>query len=163
MMINIAITWGITIMLDITDITMLKNWVSLILNYNGYIMGIYCAYIVITLVDLGFNKKMGWIPLKSQRSLVGWFQVDHVHGRHPLPRGGPLFKVDERTWTHQFFAFWWWLYKTGWWFGCHQFHLPIYWVSIIIPIDELIFFRGVQTTNQKTLVIRSDENLGRDY
>ena len=32
---------------------------------------------------------------------------------------------------------------TGWWFGGHQFYFPIYWVAIIIPIDELIFFRGV--------------------
>ena len=47
---------------------------------------------------------------------------------------------------------------SGWWFGCHQFYFPIYWVAnhpkfgchflfshhilgIIIPIDELIFFR----------------------
>ena len=29
-----------------------------------------------------------------------------------------------------------------------------YWVAIIIPIDELIFFRGVaQTTNQKNMCV----------
>ena len=32
---------------------------------------------------------------------------------------------------------------SGWWFGCHQCYFPIYWVAIIIPIDEVIFFRGV--------------------
>ena len=32
---------------------------------------------------------------------------------------------------------------SGWWFGCHQFYFPIYWVAVIIPIDEVIFFRGV--------------------
>ena len=36
----------------------------------------------------------------------------------------------------------------GWWFGCHQFYFPRHIGNFIIPIDELIFFRGVQTTNQ---------------
>ena len=31
----------------------------------------------------------------------------------------------------------------GWWFGCHFWHFPIYKGNFIIPIDELIFFRGV--------------------
>ena len=34
---------------------------------------------------------------------------------------------------------------TGWWFGTFLlFHI----YGIILPIDELIFFRGVDTTNQ---------------
>ena len=33
--------------------------------------------------------------------------------------------------------------SSGWWFGCHFLHFTIYWVAFIIPIDELIFFRGV--------------------
>ena len=32
---------------------------------------------------------------------------------------------------------------TGWWFGCHQFYFPRNIGNVIIPIDELIFFRGV--------------------
>ena len=36
----------------------------------------------------------------------------------------------------------------GWWFGCHFWHFPIYWVAIIIPIDELIFSRGVAKNHQ---------------
>ena len=31
---------------------------------------------------------------------------------------------------------------TGWWFGCHQFYF-LYIGNFIIPIDEIIFFRGV--------------------
>ena len=38
---------------------------------------------------------------------------------------------------------WWEKWITGWWFGCHVLFSHLYWVSIIIPIDELIFFRGV--------------------
>ena len=30
----------------------------------------------------------------------------------------------------------------GWWFGCHFWHFPIYWVAVIIPIDELHHFSG---------------------
>ena len=33
--------------------------------------------------------------------------------------------------------------QPGWWFGCHLDYFPTYWVAIIIPIDELLFFRGV--------------------
>ena len=33
---------------------------------------------------------------------------------------------------------------SGWWFGGHFWHFPhSYWELLIIPIDELIFFRGV--------------------
>ena len=32
---------------------------------------------------------------------------------------------------------------TGWWFGWHQFYFPRNLGNFIIPIDELIFFRGV--------------------
>ena len=40
-------------------------------------------------------------------------------------------------------------YIAGWWFGCHEFYFPINIGFLIIPIDELIFFRGVApTTNQ---------------
>jgi len=35
---------------------------------------------------------------------------------------------------------------TGWWFG--TFGLFFHILRIIIPTDELIFFRGVETTNQ---------------
>ena len=32
---------------------------------------------------------------------------------------------------------------SGWWFGCHLDNFPINIGFVIIPIDELIFFRGV--------------------
>ena len=38
---------------------------------------------------------------------------------------------------------------TGWWFGFVFFHIS----GMIMPIDELIFFRGFETTNQMMLVI----------
>ena len=37
---------------------------------------------------------------------------------------------------------------SGWWFGCHEFHFPRNIGFLIIPTDEVIFFRGVETTNQ---------------
>ena len=37
---------------------------------------------------------------------------------------------------------------SGWWFGCHQFYFPILIGFLIIPIDELIFFRGVARNHQ---------------
>ena len=36
----------------------------------------------------------------------------------------------------------------GWWFGTMEFYDFPYIGNVIIPTDELIFFRGVQTTNQ---------------
>ena len=33
--------------------------------------------------------------------------------------------------------------SSGWWFGCHQFYVPINIGNLIIPIDDLICFRGV--------------------
>ena len=32
---------------------------------------------------------------------------------------------------------------SGWWFGCHQFYFPRNIGNVIIPIDDVIFFRGV--------------------
>ena len=32
---------------------------------------------------------------------------------------------------------------TGWWFGCHFWHFPRNIGNLIIPIDALVFFRGV--------------------
>ena len=36
----------------------------------------------------------------------------------------------------------------GWCFGCHQCYFPLKIGNVIIPIDELIFFRGVQPNHQ---------------
>jgi hypothetical protein len=36
---------------------------------------------------------------------------------------------------------WWIFYITGWWFG--TFFMTFHILGIIIPIDEVIFFRGV--------------------
>ena len=57
----------------------------------------------------------------------------------------------------QFFAELWWvdlLFTSsvpGWWFGCHEFYFPIYWVAN--HPNWLICFRGVQTTNQVLIVL----------
>ena len=47
----------------------------------------------------------------------------------------------------------WWLapadvrwFSPGWWFGCHEFYFPIYWVAN--HPNWLIFFREVETTKQ---------------
>ena len=32
------------------------------------------------------------------------------------------------------------LYLAGWWFGCHQFYVPIHIGNLIIPIDEQKYF-----------------------
>jgi len=37
---------------------------------------------------------------------------------------------------------------TGWWFGKWLFYDFPYIGNVIIPTDELMFFRGVQTTKQ---------------
>ena len=39
-------------------------------------------------------------------------------------------------------------HSSGWWFGCHFLHFPINIGLLIIPIDELIFFRGVAKNHQ---------------
>ena len=49
-----------------------------------------------------------------------------------------------------------WIARTwaGWWFGCHQFYFShSYWVSVIIAIDELIFFRGVAKNHQPVEIL----------
>ena len=38
--------------------------------------------------------------------------------------------------------------KTGWWFGTSILFSHKNWEFLIIPIDEVIFFRGVQTNHQ---------------
>jgi hypothetical protein len=39
-------------------------------------------------------------------------------------------------------------YISGWWFGTMEFYDFTYIGIVIIPTDELIFLRGVETTNQ---------------
>ena len=39
-------------------------------------------------------------------------------------------------------------FLAGWWFGCHEFYFPINIGNVIIPNDELIFFRGVALAHQ---------------
>ena len=41
--------------------------------------------------------------------------------------------------------------KTAWWFGCHFWHFPINIGNFIIPIDELIFSRGVAQPPEKSV------------
>ena len=45
------------------------------------------------------------------------------------------------------------LFMTGWWFGCHEFYFPINIGNLIIPIDELIFFRGVALAHQPDTIL----------
>ena len=40
--------------------------------------------------------------------------------------------------------------SSGWWFGCH-FYIFAYIGCLIIPIDELIFFRGVALAHQPVM------------
>ena len=54
--------------------------------------------------------------------------------------------------------------STGWWFGCHQFGIfPINIGLLIIPIDELIFFRGVAKNHQPEHLVTNPcvENNGK--
>ena len=47
-------------------------------------------------------------------------------------------------------------YLAGWWFGCHQFYFSMTIGNVIIPIDELIFFRtGWRTAHQPVSLGRS--------
>jgi len=45
----------------------------------------------------------------------------------------------------------------GWWFGTRILFSIIYIGDVILPIDELIFFKMVKTTNQIISIIRSME------
>jgi len=40
------------------------------------------------------------------------------------------------------------IYIYGWWFGTMEWIMTFHILGIVIPTDELIFFRGVETTNQ---------------
>ena len=96
---------------------------------------------------LRFHSFWGIPSISSMSPSSGWSSGDD------LPATDPLVKF----WTNSTGRFvtslrgkptgrntsMWKKNKPGWWFGCHQIYFPIYWVSIIIPIDELIFFRGV--------------------
>ena len=50
-------------------------------------------------------------------------------------------------------------FLSGWWFGTMEFYDCPYIGNVIIPTDELIFFRGVETTNQ----IRKPETRGLNW
>ena len=50
-------------------------------------------------------------------------------------------------------------FLSGWWFGTMEFYDCPYIGNVIIPTDELIFFRGVETTNQ----IRKPETCGLNW
>ena len=45
---------------------------------------------------------------------------------------------------------------TGWWFGTF-FYFPCHIWDVILPIDELIFFKMVETTNQGKMAVFSNE------
>ena len=44
---------------------------------------------------------------------------------------------------------------TGWWFGTSFYIFP-YIGNFILPIDEVIFFRGVESTNHTRRMIHDD-------
>ena len=58
---------------------------------------------------------------------------------------------------HQFY----WMDTWNWllWFGCHEFYFPINIGLLIIPIDELIFFRGVAQppTRYRSSLLRGNQ------
>ena len=47
-----------------------------------------------------------------------------------------------------------WLKRTGWWFGCHEFYFPIYWVANHPNWLTHIFQRGGLTTNQHSFRLK---------
>ena len=48
--------------------------------------------------------------------------------------------------------------SSGWWFGCHQFYFPRNIGNVIIPIDELVFFIGVETNHQPVMFFLGENN-----
>ena len=79
--------------------------------------------------------------------MAWWVGLDH----HPLagaidPKELAGY-INSQCWSQQFspvIPSWCFIYfSSGWWFGCHEFYFPINIGFLIIPIDELIFFRGV--------------------
>ena len=62
-----------------------------------------------------------------------------IHNGYPK-RHHPNFRLGFSRYTKTI--------QPGWWFGCHQFYVPINIGNFIIPIDELISFRGVALAHQ---------------
>ena len=55
--------------------------------------------------------------------------------------------------VHRPELFWFWIeISSAWWFGCHFLFSQKYWEFLIIPIDELIFFRGVALAHQPVIL-----------
>ena len=87
---------------------------------------------------------------------IGWLLLrlwQHRRATERDLRVGGVLEKGNGTWRHGPPTMWAPVGRceltTGWWFGCHEFGIfPRNIGNFIIPIDELIFFRGVQTTNQ---------------
>ena len=78
--------------------------------------------------------------LSQPRSEIAFDAVDRDSTLQPPPKpamdGGILLMILRHILRQTLVA--------GWWFGCHQFfYFPRNIGLLIIPIDELIFFRGV--------------------
>ena len=74
--------------------------------------------------------------------LTRFFQAFDVPAEY-LPGDGLVFRQKTSAVPGQPLGEMLGAWKTGWWFGCHQFYFPRNIGNVIIPIDELIFFRGV--------------------
>ena len=87
-------------------------------------------------INLAFShENIGW--LSSSQSTKSYFSEGFK------PPTSVFFDLGHHRWCTLWPI---WLVVNG----CHQFGIfPWkYWVAFIIPIDAVIFFRGVQTTNQ---------------
>ena len=79
----------------------------------------------------------GSCPLSTGWFIKSSFSHQEVEDTNSLPQATPLFSLKT----------------TGWWFGTWIFRLSIHSVgNVIIPTDELIFFRGVVLPPTRTIV-----------
>ena len=105
--------------------------------------------------------------VKSQITSRRWSHVAsswHAELRQRTPGCGPMDDFSGENggvlaldpWEFQSIA----IAIAGWWFGCHQFYFPRNIGNVIIPIDEVIFFRGVALAHQPDCHCHPQQFLG---
>ena len=89
------------------------------------------------------------IPSVFPRELMGFTQGPPAEAEDENLRVGKHGDILPPKTNGFSMVFWQTLSPTGWWFGTFLFfHI----LGIIIPTDELIFFKGVEITNQPTII-----------
>ena len=107
-----------------------------------------------------------WSKLVATPKSHSWFRAWPGHNWHCQVRRGRSFAAKRQGlngWrTDEGWQKVGWKHGTsdtgtiaGWWFGCHFWHVPINIGVLIIPIDELIFFRGVAKPPTSTFFVIS--------